>query len=133
MLFRSLKSFSNNKSLDNELMNKTKKFGETSKAASRFKAKQLSIFVFLLDIGYLILLVSGTMFVLKGNLDVLYYIIHSLVVISASFTSFFLILLTERTKRKMIKAIKRKLMIALTNTPYLITGAPASVAAVSET
>ena len=33
-----LKSFSNNKSLDNELMNKTKKFGETRKVASRFKA-----------------------------------------------------------------------------------------------
>ena len=60
-------------------MNKTKKFGETSKAASRFKAKQLSIFVFLLDIGYLILLVSGTMFVLKGNLDVLYYIIFAVI------------------------------------------------------
>ena len=54
-----LKSFSNNKSLDNELMNKTKKFGETSKVASRFKAKQLSIFGFLLDIGYLVLLIAG--------------------------------------------------------------------------
>ena len=43
-----LKSFSNNKSLDNELMNKTKKFEETSKSASRFKAKQLSIFGFLM-------------------------------------------------------------------------------------
>lgn len=74
-----LKSFSNNKSLDNELMNKTKKFGETSKAASRFKAKQLSIFGFLLDIGYLILLVSGTMFVLKGNLDVLHFIIFAVI------------------------------------------------------
>ena len=74
-----LKSFSNNKSLDNELMNKTKKFGETSKVASRFKAKQLSIFGFLLDIGYLILLIAGTIFVIKGNLDVLHFIIIAVI------------------------------------------------------
>jgi len=74
-----LKSFSNNKSLDNELMNKTKKFGETSKAASRFKAKQLSIFGFLLDIGYLILLIAGTILVVKGNLDVLNFIIFAVI------------------------------------------------------
>ena len=74
-----LKSFVENKSLDNELMNKTKKFGETSKAASRFKAKQLSIFGFLLDIGYLILLTSGTIFVVKGNFDVLNFIIFAVI------------------------------------------------------
>lgn len=74
-----LKSFSNNKSLDNELMNKTKKFGETSKAASRFKAKQLSIFGLLLDIGYLVLLIAGTIFVVKGNLDVLHFIIFAVI------------------------------------------------------
>lgn len=74
-----LKSFSNNKSLDNELMNKTKKFGETSKVASRFKAKQLSIFGFLLDIGYLVLLIAGTIFVVKGSLDVLNFIIFTVI------------------------------------------------------
>ncbi|HEN0966226.1 TPA: ABC transporter ATP-binding protein [Streptococcus agalactiae] len=74
-----LKSFSNNESLDNELMNKTKKFGETSKAASRFKAKQLSIFGFLLDIGYLVLLTSGAILVIKGNLDVLHFIIFAVI------------------------------------------------------
>ena len=74
-----LKSFSNNKSLDNELMNKTKKFGETSKAASRFKAKQLSIFGFLLDIGYLVLLIAGTILVIKGSLDVLHFIIFAVI------------------------------------------------------
>lgn len=74
-----LKSFSNNKSLDNELMNRTKKFGETSKSASRFKAKQLSIFGFLLDIGYLVLLIAGTIFVVKGNLDVLNFIIFAVI------------------------------------------------------
>ena len=74
-----LKSFSNNKSLDNELMNKTKKFGETSKSASRFKAKQLSIFGFLLDIGYLVLLTSGAILVIKGNLNVLNFIIFAVI------------------------------------------------------
>ena len=74
-----LKSFSNNKSLDNELMNKTKKFGETSKSASRFKAKQLSIFGFLLDIGYLVLLIAGTILVTKGSLDVLHFIIFAVI------------------------------------------------------
>ena len=74
-----LKSFSNNKSLDNELMNKTKKFGETSKAASRFKAKQLSIFGFLLDIGYLVLLIAVTILVIKGSLDVLNFIIFAVI------------------------------------------------------
>ena len=74
-----LKSFSNNKSLDNELMNKTKKFGETSKAASRFKAKQLSMFGFLLDIGYLVLLIAVTILVIKGSLDVLNFIIFAVI------------------------------------------------------
>lgn len=74
-----LKSFSNNKSLDNELMNKTKKFGETSKATSRFKAKQLSIFTFLLDIGYLVLLIAVAILVIKGSLDVLNFIIFAVI------------------------------------------------------
>lgn len=74
-----LKSFSNNKSLDNELMNKTKKFGETSKVASRFKAKQLSTFGFLLDIGYLVLLIAGAILVTKGSLDVLHFIIFAVI------------------------------------------------------
>ena len=74
-----LKSFGENKSLDNELMNKTKKFGETSKVASRFKAKQLSIFGFLLDIGYLVLLIAGAILVTKGSLDVLHFIIFAVI------------------------------------------------------
>ena len=57
-----LKSFSNNKSLDKKLTEKIEKFGETSKITSKFKAKQLAIFAFLLDIGYFILLIFGTIF-----------------------------------------------------------------------
>ena len=74
-----LKSFVENKSLDNELMNKTKKFGETSKSASRFKAKQLSIFGFLLDMGYLLLLIFGVVFVINGNLKVFDFIIFAVI------------------------------------------------------
>ena len=74
-----LKSFVENKSLVNELMNKTKKFGETSKSASRFKAKQLSIFGFLLDMGYLLLLIFGVVFVINGNLKVFDFIIFAVI------------------------------------------------------
>lgn len=74
-----LKSFSNNKSLDSELTARTKKFGETSKAASRFKAKQLSVFTFLLDIGYLLLLISGVVLVINGNLKVFDFIIFAVI------------------------------------------------------
>lgn len=74
-----LKSFSNNKSLDNDLLEKTKKFGETSKAASKFKAKQLSIFGFLIDLGYLVLLLSGGIMALIGSIDVLGFMIMAVV------------------------------------------------------
>ena len=74
-----LKSFSNNKSLDSELTARTKKFGEKSKAASRFKAKQLSVFAFLLDIGYLLLLISGVVLVINGNLKVFDFIIFAVI------------------------------------------------------
>ena len=72
-----LKSFSNNKSLDKKLTEKIEKFGETSKITSKFKAKQLAIFAFLLDIGYFILLIFGTIFVLKGELNIFSFIIFS--------------------------------------------------------
>src|SRR3712207_4879536 len=74
-----LKSFSNNKSLDNELTARTKKFGETSKAASKFKAKQLSIFGFLLDMGYLLLLISGVVLVINSNLKIFDFIIFAII------------------------------------------------------
>ena len=74
-----LKSFSNNKSLDKKLTEKIEKFGETSKITSKFKAKQLAIFAFLLDIGYFILLIFGTIFVLKGELNIFNFIIFSII------------------------------------------------------
>ena len=74
-----LKSFSNNKSLDKKLTEKIEKFGETNKITSKFKAKQLAIFAFLLDIGYFILLIFGTIFVLKGELNIFSFIIFSIV------------------------------------------------------
>lgn len=74
-----LKSFSNNKSLDKKLTEKIEKFGETNKITSKFKAKQLAIFAFLLDIGYFVLLIFGTIFVLKGELNIFSFIIFSIV------------------------------------------------------
>ena len=74
-----LKSFSDNKSLDGKLTASTKKFGETSKAASGFKAKQLSIFTLLLDMGYLLLLISGVILVINGNLKVFDFIIFAVI------------------------------------------------------
>ena len=74
-----LKSFSNNKSLDKKLTEKIEKFGETSKITSKFKAKQLAIFAFLLDIGYFVLLIFGTIFILKGELNIFSFIIFSIV------------------------------------------------------
>ena len=74
-----LKSFSNNKSLDRELISRTKKFGETSKVTSGFKAKQLSIFTLLLDMGYLLLLISGVVLVINGNLRVFDFIIFAVI------------------------------------------------------
>ena len=74
-----LKSFSNNKSLDKKLTEKIEKFGETSKITSKFKAKQLAIFAFLLDMGYFILLIFGTIFALKGELNIFSFIIFSIV------------------------------------------------------
>ncbi|MDO5714827.1 MAG: ABC transporter ATP-binding protein, partial [Tissierellia bacterium] len=74
-----LKSFSNNKSLDEDLMRKTSRFGETSKAASRIKGKQLSIYGFLLDLGYLSLLVFGTVFVVHDHLHIFHFIIFAVI------------------------------------------------------
>ena len=74
-----LKSFSDNKSLDSKLTASTKKFGETSKVTSGFKAKQLSIFTLLLDMGYLLLLILGVVLVINGNLKVFDFIIFAVI------------------------------------------------------
>ncbi len=74
-----IKSFSNNKTLDNELNEKTKIFGKTSKVLSKNKAKQLSVFGFLLDIAYFLLILYGGVSVILGNLDVFTFIIFAVV------------------------------------------------------
>jgi len=74
-----LKSFSSNKSLDEDLKSRTEKFGETSKTASKYKARQLCVFSFLLDAGYLILLAFGSLFVVNGEMDVLNFIIFAII------------------------------------------------------
>lgn len=74
-----IKSFSNNKTLNNQLNERTKIFGETSKLSSKNKAKQLSVFGFLLDIAYFLLILYGGISVILGNLDVFTFIIFAVV------------------------------------------------------
>lgn len=74
-----LKSFSDNKSLDDSLIEKTKLFGETSKKISGFKAKQLAVFGFLLDIGYLSLLISGGIMAFSGAVGILTFMIFAVI------------------------------------------------------
>ncbi len=74
-----IKSFSNNKTLNNELSEKTKLFGETSKLSSKNKAKQLSVFGFLLDIAYFLVILYGGLSVISGDLDVFTFIIFAVV------------------------------------------------------
>ena len=72
-----LKSFSENKKLDTELSEKITAFGNTSKAASKFKACRLSVYALLLDIGYFILLGTGAIMTLRGSISVFTYIIFA--------------------------------------------------------
>ena len=72
-----LKSFSENKKLDTELSEKITAFGNTSKAASKFKACRLSVYALLLDIGYFILLGTGAIMTLRGTISVFTYIIFA--------------------------------------------------------
>lgn len=74
-----LKSFSNNKTMENDLKAVIKNFGNTSKASSKSKAKQLSVFGFILDLGYFILLILGAFMVLSKNINVYQYIIFAVI------------------------------------------------------
>ena len=72
-----LKSFANNTLLDSSLAQKTEGFGKTSARAAAFKAAELSVFAFLLDCAYCVLLIFGTIFVLRGRLSVQSFIIFA--------------------------------------------------------
>ena len=72
-----LKSFANNTLLDSSLAQKTERFGKTSTRAAAFKAAELSVFAFLLDCAYCVLLIFGTVFVLRGRLSVQSFIIFA--------------------------------------------------------
>lgn len=74
-----LKSFSDNKSLDEELVKRTEKFGKTSAETSKVKAKELSFYEFLLDIGYLILIISEILFLKQNKLDIFNFIIFAVI------------------------------------------------------
>lgn len=72
-----LKSFANNMLLDFLLAQKTERFGKTSARTAAFKAAELSVFAFLLDCAYCVLLIFGTIFVLRGRLPVQSFIIFA--------------------------------------------------------
>ena len=72
-----LKSFANNTLLDFSLAQKTERFGKTSARTAAFKAAELSVFAFLLDCAYCVLLIFGTIFVLRGSLSVQPFIIFA--------------------------------------------------------
>ena len=72
-----LKSFANNTLLDSSLAQKAERFGKTSTKAAAFKAKELSVFGFLLDAAYFTLLALGSVFVLRGRLSVQSFIIFA--------------------------------------------------------
>ncbi len=74
-----LKSFSNSHLLDDELRERVMRFGDTSKASSKFKAKQLSVFGFILDAGYFILLAVCAVFALAGYIDIYKLIVFAII------------------------------------------------------
>jgi len=78
-----LKSFARNDSLKEELKEKTKTFSNTSKYLSSFKAKKLTVYDFILDIGYFSLVLCSSMFILYNKIDVMRFIIF--IVISKEF------------------------------------------------
>ncbi len=78
-----LKSFARNDSLKEELKEKTKTFSNTSKYLSSFKAKKLTVYDFILDIGYFSLVLCSSMFLLYNKIDVMRFIIF--IVISKEF------------------------------------------------
>ena len=74
-----LKSFANNKVLDEDLMKKTEKVGKVSKKNSKYKALSLSIYEFLLDMSFFSILMFSTYFVINGMLTIFNFIIFAII------------------------------------------------------
>lgn len=78
-----LKAFSESKKFDNQLEDATKRFGTSSKTASKNKAKILSLYGFLIDCSFGIMFVGGVFFLYRDMLSPLVFLIF--VVISREF------------------------------------------------
>ena len=74
-----LKSFANNKVLDEDLIVKTQKVGRLSKASSKYKALTLSSYECVLDLGYLSLLITATHFFMNDTLSIFHFIIVAII------------------------------------------------------
>ena len=74
-----LKAFSESKKFDKELENSTEDFGESSKHASKYKAKVLSCYGFFIDLSYWVMAFVGVIFVLNGSLNLMNYLIYIMI------------------------------------------------------
>ncbi len=74
-----LKSFGKNDSLQNDLKEKTHIFANTSKYLSINKAKELSSYNFILDLGYFSVLLVSSFFAFYAEIDIFMFIIIAIV------------------------------------------------------
>lgn len=74
-----LKSFANNRTLGTAAADAVKAFGESSKAASKIKAHRLSVFGFILDAGYALLIIAGAWSVFSGFIRLYEFLIFAVI------------------------------------------------------
>lgn len=74
-----LKSFANNRTFDTAAANAVKAFGESSKAAAKIKAHRLSVFGFILDAGYALLITAGAWAVFSGSIRLYEFLIFAVI------------------------------------------------------
>lgn len=73
-----LKSFANNTCFDESVLTAVETFGKTSIAASKIKARQLSIFGFILDAGYTLLIAGSAWMTFTGNISLYMFLIFAI-------------------------------------------------------
>jgi ATP-binding cassette subfamily B protein IrtB len=71
-----LKAFAESKKFDQELESSTQDFGASSKQTSRYKAKLLAKYGFVLDLSYWVMALAGIILVLNGSLNLMIYLIY---------------------------------------------------------
>ncbi len=78
-----LKAFYESKKFDDRLIDATSRFGESSKYTSKYRAKVLSRYGFLIDLSFWVMATAGIMLVLNNSLEPMAYLIY--IVISREF------------------------------------------------